>query len=815
VLRRALSITIALTALELLLLGVVFTERAVSARQLPRRPDAPNIASHRPYTLAPSPNYPLTSDAGDATQLTDGVYSGRTMWTRSTSVGWANTSPVTIVIDLGRVRAIGGVSFNTAAGAAGVEWPRSIFVLVSDDASHFFAAGDLAALSRTDGRPATGYATFPFETHDLRTHGRYVAFVVDPTGPFTFCDEIEVYEGDPAWVDAERNGEPVTDLPRFFLDARTRASIDLRVTIDVRAARAALDQSSLGAAERARLSDELDLAERESRAIAGPHDASFRATLPLNAAHARILGVHGAIAEGEGRPALSAWAANPWDHLRPLDRPQPAGRVSIAAMPGETRAGAINLRNSTGRPMTVSLAVDLAGAAAISARLRLYEVVWTDTREAIPVADALVPLVNGTATIRVPAGLTKQVWMSATPGDGPAGLFAGQVTATADSGGRAVVPIDLQVLAGRLPARWRLHLGGWDYTDADRIYGLTPNNRASLMQQLQRLRVDAPWATSAVMPFPAGARRANAAGPHDTSSFDRWVSLWPDARRYLIFINGGDAIGDVPITSNGFHAAVARWLRFWTAHAVSRGLQPSQLMLLLVDEPRSAADDQRVALWAEAIRAANTGVQIWEDPNFADPARTAPKTAELSDVLALDRTLMDQHGSAFTAFYRRRQSQGQVLDVYAASGPVRLLDPYSYNRLQAWICADLNASGSFFWSFIDGAGSWNEYGSTAVSRSPFFLSADNVTMAKHSEAILEGMEDVEYLFMLRDRVAEVATHDSNNRGLTNARRVLASAVARVLQAPGAGDKNWTSRKDRSAADRVRLEIHDALIRLHN
>jgi hypothetical protein len=45
---------------------------------------------------------------------------------------------VTIVIDLRSVQAISGVPYNTAAGQAGVEWPRSVFVLVSDDGQLFF-----------------------------------------------------------------------------------------------------------------------------------------------------------------------------------------------------------------------------------------------------------------------------------------------------------------------------------------------------------------------------------------------------------------------------------------------------------------------------------------------------------------------------------------------------------------------------------------------------------------------------------------------------------------------------------------------------
>src|SRR5881409_3535134 len=91
-----------------------------------------NLARGCSYTMTPRPNYPLTTDAGDDRQLTDGVYtSSDPIWLRPSTVGWENASPVTVVIDLRRDQSISGVSYSTAAGAADVQWPRSIFVLVS------------------------------------------------------------------------------------------------------------------------------------------------------------------------------------------------------------------------------------------------------------------------------------------------------------------------------------------------------------------------------------------------------------------------------------------------------------------------------------------------------------------------------------------------------------------------------------------------------------------------------------------------------------------------------------------------------------
>jgi hypothetical protein len=412
----------------------------------------------------------------------------------------------------------------------------------------------------------------------------------------------------------------------------------------------------------------------------------------------------------------------------------------------------------------------------------------------------------------VPAGMTRQIWVSFAPVDRTPGTYSARVDASTDGGIRVSVPVELRVLPGSFPARPTLHLGGWDYSDGDRIYGLTPENRDALRQQLRQLNVDAPWARTATL----GAGTFDGAGrlqtAPDTSAFDDWIASWPGAGRYMVFVNVKDALGNVPVGDARFVTAAGQWIRFWTAHALALGIQPSQLILELVDEPHSSSQDQRIITWASAIKSAEPRVRIWENPTYVEPDAATPHLLDTVDIIALKRSLMLQQGAPFVDFYRQRHARGQGLDVYASSGRIRLLDPYTYHRLQAWACADLGAGGSFFWSFVDDAGrsSWNEYGAMQDLYSPFFLSTDDVTISKHSEAIREGVEDFEYIAMLRDRVAAVSRRNPNHAGLAEARTLLDTATAMVLGADGANDLEWTTDKDRSAAERVRLAIADLL-----
>ena len=97
---------------------------------------------------------------------------------------------------------------------------------------------------------------------------------------------------------------------------------------------------------------------------------------------------------------------------------------------------------------------------------------------------------------------------------------------------------------------------------------------------------------------------------------------------------------------------------------------------------------------------------------------------------------------------------------------------------------------------------------------PLFIDEKTVTRGKHMEAIREGMQDYEYLRMLRDRVAEVERSSPSHPRLPAARKLLAGAAGRVLASTtDAGQLVWTRPKDRTPADVVRVEVLEMLTAL--
>jgi hypothetical protein len=135
--------------------------------------------------------------------------------------------------------------------------------------------------------------------------------------------------------------------------------------------------------------------------------------------------------------------------------------------------------------------------------------------------------------------------------------------------------------------------------------------------------------------------------------------------------------------------------------------------------------------------------------------------------------------------------------------------------MQAWTAWQHGADAMHFWAFGDNgrASSWNEYALLgAVGYSPSFLDDSSITTSKHMEAIREGVEDFEYLYMLREAITEAESSGVDPALVQQARDLLDGLPAAVLPPPDASIY-WADELDRSVADQAREEILQMLMDL--
>ena len=148
-----------------------------------------------------------------------------------------------------------------------------------------------------------------------------------------------------------------------------------------------------------------------------------------------------------------------------------------------------------------------------------------------------------------------------------------------------------------------------------------------------------------------------------------------------------------------------------------------------------------------------------------------------------------------------QQRKGRTLNFYSCSGPAKLLDPYSYYRLQAWHCWQIGATGSFFWAFGDNdrSSSWNEYLAVAGPFAPLMIDDESVVPAKQMEAVRESVEDYEYFVLLRKALERAKAAGRSDAAVAKAQSLLANGASRVVRVQR-GKIHWRDAKDRTLAD---------------
>ena len=783
-----------------------------------------NIAAGMSYTLSPAPNYPLTTDADDTLQLTDGLLAtgGFFLWSDTPAVGWTERIPV-ITLDLGEVKPIRGVSYSTAAGTSSVSWPHEIFILAAGEDAIFHEVGRLVTLSEQNHlAPDDGYAVHEFWTDALETHGRYVALVVSGL-PFIFADEVEVFEGDAAWLSNPYSGQPISD-PTAFAKSRTlEIGVARRMRNDTNALGKKIRESALTSIQRDTLACAVASSAAAFAADPSAPAPDFQMVLPLNRHHEDLLAVQGRFWAMQGRPAMFLTQGSAWDALDLLADPQPANfNLSLRMMNREYRALAFQILNASETREQVSLRINGLPGGVNPGFVTVHEVAWTDTAQGVAVAAALPEAPrdgSGDFVIDVPRGVPRQVWLTVHPEGLAPGTHTGTLEIFSNVPGfdSQTIPLTLEIASVDFPVTPTLHLGGWDYVNHIGVNGITTENRELLIEHLRERFVDTPWATNLVVPKGQHDGTGAITSPPSTVALDAWMNgLWLGAPRYGIYVNARDTFLTFAEGTAEFTTAVIDWAEFWADHMRINGVDPQNVLLLLVDEPRNAADDATIFAWASAINQSTSGFTIWEDVLHTQSSDADPAMIAEVDILCPPRHDFLRGNQAHRDYFVTQQQQGKGFEFYSPNGPARLLDPYAHYRMQAWSAWEYDATAIYFWSYSDNAGvsSWREI--TAMPRTsytPLFLDATSVTAGKQMEAIREGVQDYEYFVMLRDAIDAAESAGHNPTEIAQMRATLESTNQAVtLSSFGSRPHSyfWDEVIDREAADVARGQLLDLL-----
>lgn len=538
--------------------------------------------------------------------------------------------------------------------------------------------------------------------------------------------------------------------------------------------------------------------------------------LPLSLAHQQMYEVAAEAERIAGSPAFLAWVTNPWKPLAPLERSLGVGigTLSIALMPGERRALALNVRSSSAVSSRVRIWVNVSGFRADA--IEIYQINWTGDDRSNWAAAELEPLGDASAVreASVLPGVTRQIWFEVHPDIAAVpGQYTGNVSLSTDDGQTADVPIAIKVFATRFTGP-SLHFGGWDYSlsyDYHPNYAVRETNRAQYVEYLQERYVDTPWEghNNRILYRVSADANGRAAAPLDASALEAWLSQWPNGRRFRVDLKVGDHIAGIPATDARFSGAVATWALAWAAQIRRLNKSPEQFDLLIVDEPQTAEQMRLSEIWATAIRQSGAGFRIWTDLVWQDPLALPDGLLDAVDTVAVNLDFAElQEPQTHDLWARTLSDRGKTLEVYAFGGPARRLDPYAYYRLIPWRAFLMGASGVTFWSFADtgGSSSDNEFAVNEVDYSPLFIGHDVVRPGKHMEAAAEGIQDAYYLELLK----QVASTYADEGVRRQAQQLFGQAAAFIYQGPKSANAQWRSQHEAEAADSHRVRIAEFL-----
>ena len=718
-----------------------------------------NLAFNCPYTLDPAPNYePATIGVNDLKDLTDGIFAPNEgqQWDYPQAVGWSNlAAPISITIDLKAEKVLNRVKFYTSGGSAGVNYPNIIDVEVSNDGKAFFELGCLTALNANPPpAPDAGYRKWTLDATFPAVKARFVRLRCVMMGHYLFTDEIEIFGIKGTAVSAEQLRPVVSD--EVFC-----GNIDRRKT-----------ESCIRKSYENLLSDIL----RQNAAEPPPDDlksaikewtyhgemSNFSGVYPVDSVHERIFGLNASRLRKRLGSTVVFWPASPYDPVSSISVPDPLPREAVlktAMMNGEQRLLALNLMNTTEKP--VELDVSLQGL-----KGKLYQMEFLDSQSIRCTSTALRKI---NRPVKLFSGMTGQIIIELIPENLKAGVHRGILSLTGNER-KITVPVEVCISNILFPSQVTVTTGGWDhldFNDAGKSHYLDRKDLAEILQMQKDHRVNMTFGGDNLTKLSRPGEltiddEGNLTFPVDFSRFDRWIEQWPDARYYNVFMGILPHYKFAGKAGRGtflFNTAVKKWAQLWDEHIVKKNLQ-GRVMFHFLDEPRTQEQYETEFQWTKAFKAGAKHILVFSDPlQFsADDERSLQFTDIECPLVSM--VMEDRNGES--ELYRRRiAARDRKYWFYRCSaGPFNA--DTSYFRNQYWSAFAYGMDGSLFWGFNDFGGtpnSYNQYLTRTVYFSPMLFDASGVHPTKHLKAMRDGIQDFEYLTMLRKAIADANASD--------------------------------------------------------
>ena len=744
-----------------------------------------NIALGQPYTLSTAGNYYLCSPQGDSTDLTDGISNNGNHGIDG-CVGWQGRGVVSITVDLGSIKPIGGLKYSSGY------FPAFIYVWLSDDGSTYRYSGELIAATWSNGLPDGGYLRGQvggsgfYSVNDLFLAGRYVKFVVFGSSQYTFVDEIEVIEGNFDQSTWPRAGTIVTSDFENWADTNKYDGIArLRMLYDLQE----LEKHSQAGA----YSTQINLLRQQVLDANWISNLDFEQGLPYNSLHADIWKINGQMNITASLSEFSVAQADLYQPLHPFDTIAPTSTCKVDMLGNEKRSAAINIMNHSSDTTTFDIQLSWNDTSFPVGNVSLKQIIFTENQNRAIIGSAMIevtPAADNFWTVELTEGVTSQLWFVFDSATVSAGDYTGQISITPRGHSTMNLDLDVNVHHGRAPDMPSLDSFMWDYTLITGIYQITPENRRSMQALIHEYKVASHWAAFI-----------------DMEVLEAWMDDLlllpaPPVKRYYIFLAG--------------YKPSATWFYNLKISAQSRGLNYEDFYFLVYDEPGgNYAVEQAWADYCELIKAAEPDTNFFIDPVYFSTSQINHNLMSVSDIITPYQHKLKLGGPALYDYYRDLvDSQNKDgFGTYLCSEGGHTRSPIGYIRQLAWYAQQKGLGNFGVWHpTANRLNTWDDFGSSA-NYEVFFSTETEATPGKLIAAWRDGVQDYEYFKILQDMIARCQAVGISDAFVTRAQGKIDNLPGVALaEIPSIWGK-WSYGTHNTTFDRARIPLLDSIDQL--
>jgi hypothetical protein len=246
------------------------------------------------------------------------------------------------------------------------------------------------------------------------------------------------------------------------------------------------------------------------------------------------------------------------------------------------------------------------------------------------------------------------------------------------------------------------------------------------------------------------------------------------------------------------------WLSKTVEHLKARGIGYDRFALYLVDEPGDDPTRGDMPLLDVAVYIKRLDPNVLLYVNYCpETEQTIPIVGAAYDILCPAISRVMNHGRAEA--YRKT---GKRVWGYVTSSGKRM-SPVGYYRRLIWTTWQAGFTGCGFWSYsctgwgnvsTPGRSAWDDMDNPRGNDAAVvYESPTGPVSSRRWETWREGIEDYEYLWLLRDKLNRTEKQNRSDAVITQARLALAEAPAAFLAAVKGSHANQPSDKKVSTA----------------